>query len=68
MIRLGFAKGEMVTANFDFERIAERCGADEGERCASEQTHFAEAKKCRAQLWEFADGPVGPDGELRKWD
>ena len=68
VICLGFAKGEMVTANFDFERIAERCGADEGDGCAGEQAHFAEAKKCRTQLRKFADGRFGTHGELREWD
>ena len=56
MLGLGFAKGEMVAADLDFDRVTEGRGADKRHGRANKQTHFAETKESGAGFREFTDG------------
>src|SRR5688572_15880205 len=67
MLGFGFAEREMVTAQFDLQRISQRRCANEGYASAGEKAHFAESDKRRTGLREFTDDGRGADrqfGEL----
>jgi hypothetical protein len=58
----------MVAADFDFERIAEGCGADKCHGRADKQTHFAETKEGGAGFREFTDRSGGTYRKDRERD
>src|SRR5678816_4589114 len=59
LFRLDFSQGKIVTANFDFDRVAHRRKANQLHLCAHQQSHFHET---RAAGWGDVDlGNRGAD-------
>lgn len=65
---LAFAKGQMITANLNFKRIAHRGSADENHRRSHEQPHFTKAERCRPAFAKFPHHGTRAHGEFRKFD
>ena len=64
---LGFSQREVVTTEFDFQRVAERGGPDKRHGSSRNQPHFPEADKRRPARREAADGSGRADGEFGKF-
>ena len=60
-------KRQMIAAQLDLERIAERCGADQRDAGAGEQAHFAQADETRRRiLGNSRTTAVAPTAEFGK--
>lgn len=68
VLGLGLAQGEVVAADFDFQRVAERRGANKRDCGAGQHAHLAEAQEGVALLRIFPHDGAGADGEGGKRD
>ncbi len=64
VIGFGFPEREVVAADLDFERVAERSRPDQRDPRAGEQTHFAEPEEGGSRFGKFADDGGSADGEF----
>lgn len=64
VVSFAAAECEMTAADFDFERVAHRGGANQCDRGANEEAHFAEAHGRGPGFGKFADDGARAKGEL----
>lgn len=63
-----FSQGEVIAADLDLERVAERRGAHEGDGGAGDEAHFAKTQKGGALFGELDDSGAGAHGEVGEPD
>jgi hypothetical protein len=63
---LVFAQREVIAAHLDFDRVAQRCEADQFDLGADEQAHFHEARAAFGRKLDFRNGSGGAEGNRGK--
>jgi hypothetical protein len=63
LVCLVFPQCQIVAANFDFNRVAQRCKTHEFDFCAHQQSHFHQAGAALGWQLDFSHGGASPDAE-----
>jgi hypothetical protein len=67
LLGLAFPQGEIVTADFDFHRIAQRGEANKFDFGADQQTHFHQARAAGRRDFDFRDSGNDAFGNESEW-
>ena len=61
LLRLFAAEGEVVAAEFELQRVAQRRGAHKSDGGTRQQAHLTQAQERRASFWKILHATAGAE-------